>query len=228
MMKARDVMTRKVYTAALTTPLAKIAQTMVTRGISALPIVGHQRQVVGIVSEGDLLRRVEAGTGRRHSWWGRLLAAPDARAREYVKSQGGLARDVMTREVVSVTEDTDVAEIADLMESWGIKRVPVVRAGKLTGIVSRRDLVRAVGRAKPASRTRLHDTEIRERLREQLDAAPWVGTALVNFVVHKGEIELSGLVGSESQRHAIRIMAENIVGPKSVKERVAIMSRAMY
>ncbi len=227
-MKARDVMTRAVRTASLTTPVAKLAQTMIARRISALPIVDRQRRVIGIVSEGDLLRRAEGGAARRRSWWSRLLAEPDARAREYVKSQGGLARDVMTREVVSVTEDTDVVEIADLMENWGIKRVPVVKAGKLTGIVSRRDLVRAVGRSKAATHARVHDAEIRDSLRRQLDAAPWLGTALVNFVVHRGKIELSGFVASEPQRQAIRVMAENLVGARAVKERVAIMSRPLY
>lgn len=227
-MKARDIMTRQVRTATLTTPVAKIAQTMAARRISALPIVDRRRHVVGIVSEGDLLRRAEVGTTRRHSWLGRLLVEPDSRAREYVKSRGGLARDVMTREVVSVTEDTDVAEIADLMENWDVKRVPVIHAGKLSGIISRRDLIRVIARTKAKKDGRLGDAKIRGLLRRELDGAPWLGSALVNFVVRKGQIELMGLVASEPQRRAIRVMAENIVGPHAVKERLSIMSRAGY
>jgi CBS domain-containing protein len=228
-MKARDVMTRKVLTATTETPVAKLAQTMTSRRVSALPVIDRRRQVIGIVSEGDLLRRIEGGTVRRPSWWMRLLAEPDSQARSYIKSRGGLARDVMTREIVSVTEDTDVAEIADLMENWGIKRVPVVRAGKLVGIVSRSDLLRAVGRSKAGTaRGRVADAEIRDRLRRKLDAAPWLGAALVNFVVRGGKIELSGVVGSEPQRQALRVMAENIVGAGAVKDDLSIMPRSLY
>ncbi len=225
-MKARDVMTKNVRTATTTTPVAKIAQTMTSRRISALPIVDGRRRVIGIVSEGDLLRRIEGGTVRRLSWWSRLLGQPDSRARDYVKSRGSLARDVMTREVVSVTEDTDVAEIADLMENWGIKRVPVVRNGKLAGIVSRSDLLRAVGGAR--KRAKGTDIEIRDRLRRKIDAAPWLGAALVSFAVRKGKIELAGVVPSEAQRQALRVMAENIVGPRAVKDRLSIMPREVY
>jgi CBS domain-containing protein len=223
-MKARDIMTRKVRTAAPTTSVRDLAQTMVARGISALPVVDRKGRILGIVSEGDLLRRAEAGTKGRRAWWRNLLAGTGSQAREYVKRRGTRARDVMTRPVVSVTETTDVAEIADLIEKWRIKRVPVVRRGKLVGIVSRRDLVRIVSRAKLAGRhAGPDDAALRDQLRRQLDSEPWSGAAFVNFVVEKGVIELHGMVGSPAQRDAVRVLAENTPGAREVKDKLSIL-----
>lgn len=227
-MKARDVMTKKVRAVKPTALVRDIAQTMVSHRISAVPVVDGKRRVLGIVSEGDLLRRVEAGTARRPSWWRELFTSSDDQSREYVKSQGARARDVMTRPVISVTETTDVADIADLMEKWRIKRVPVVRGGKLVGIVSRRDLIRAVSRAKPVGRkAKASDAELRDLLRRRLDSMSWLGTALVNFVVENGSIELHGMVGSQAQRDAVRVAAENISGVRKVKDKLSILPPPM-
>lgn len=227
-MKARDIMTRKVVTASLDTPVATLARTLIARRVSALPVVDNKNRVLGIVSEGDLLRRVESGTERRRSWWMELLAGSNARAREYVKSRGRHARDVMSRPVVSVTETTDVADIADLMESWQIKRVPVVRRSRLVGIVSRRDLLRAVGRAKPGGRKKASDASLRDRLRDAIESTVWLPTTLVNFVVEKGVISLHGLVGSDAQRHALRVIAENISGVKAVKDELTVLRSGQH
>jgi CBS domain-containing protein len=228
-MKARDVMTRKVRTVTLTTPVRKVAQTMISRRISAVPVVDRKHHVIGIISEGDLLRRAEAGTERRRSWWTDLLGDPSQRAREYVKSRSARARDVMTYPVISITANTDVADIADLMERWQVKRLPVVSNGKLVGIVSRRDLLQAVGRAKSGGhRGKVTDAELRERLRRQLDVKPWVGSTLINFVVEKGVIELFGLASTANERDAVRVMAENIPGVRSVKDKIAVRSQSAY
>jgi CBS domain-containing protein len=228
-MKARDVMTRKVRSVAVTTPVRKIAQTMMSRGISAVPVVDRRRLVIGIISEGDLLRRAEAGTQRRRSWWTDLLGDPSQRAREYVKARGARARDVMSYPVISITTNTDVADIVDLMERWQVKRLPVVDHGKLVGIVSRRDLLRAVGRAKPpVRRGKVSDAMLRERLRRQLDATPWVGSSLVNFVVEGGAIELFGLAATRDERDAVRVMAENIPGVRSVRDKIVVRPQGAY
>jgi CBS domain-containing protein len=227
-MKARDVMTRSVRTVTLTTPVRKIAQLMIARRISALPVVDKGGQVLGIVSEGDLLRRTEAGTAQRRSWWSDLLCEPGTKAREFVKSQGASASDVMTRPVVCAGPATDVADIATLMEKWGIKRVPIVQRGKLIGIVSRSDLLKAVARAKPAARAKVADDKVRARLQERLDAETWAPRALVNFVVDKGKVELFGLVGSQDQRNAIRVLAESTPGVRSVDDQLTLMQRSGY
>ena len=142
-MLARDVMTRGVLAVRAETPVEEIAALLLSRSISAVPVVDGDDRVVGIVSEGDLMRRTEAETYRRPSWWLELVSDPASLARDYVKTHGRRASDVMTRQVVSVTEDTPVDKIASLLDSRRIKRVPVVREGKLVGVVSRADLLTA-------------------------------------------------------------------------------------
>jgi CBS domain-containing protein len=222
-MKARDVMTRTVKTIGLSTPIRDVADLLVRHRISAAPVVDKKRHILGIVSEGDLLRRTEAGTEYRRSWWAELLGDPRTRAREYVKSRGGHARDVMTPSVVCAGPLTDVAEIANLMENRGIKRVPIVQAGRLVGIVSRADLVRAVARPKRAKPAKHGDVELRQRLESRLAGKTWGARNLVNFVVNKGRVELFGIVHSGDQRDAIRVLAENTTGVQAVKDRLTVM-----
>ena len=222
-MKARDVMTRTVKTIGLSTPVRDVADLLVRHRISAVPVIDKRRHILGIVSEGDLLRRTEAGTEYRRSWWADLLADSRTTAREYVRSRGGHARDVMTPSVVCAGPLTDVAEIAGLMESRGIKRVPIVQGGRLVGIVSRSDLVRAVARSKPAKPAKHGDVELRQRLESRLAGKKWGARNLVNFVVSKGRVELFGLVHNADQRDAIRVMAENTTGVRAVKDRLSVM-----
>lgn len=228
-MKARDLMTRKVRTADLTTPVRKLVDLMVSYKVSAVPVVDAQRRVLGIVSEGDLLRRAEIGTERRRSWWSRLINDPADDARDYVKSRGSKARDVMTRPVISVSATTSAADIADLMEKWHVKRVPVVHAGKLIGIVSRRDLMRAIGVAQPAdTKKSLNDKVLRENLRKQIAKEDWVDSALVNFIVEKGRVEIFGVVSSMAQADAVRVMAEGVKGVRAVKNNLSVVARRAY
>lgn len=222
-MKARDIMTKAVKTVGLSTPVRDIANLLVKHQISAVPVVDKNRHVLGIVSEGDLLRRTEAGTEYRRSWWSDLLADPSTKAREYVKSRGSHARDVMTPSVVCAGPLTEVAEIAGMMEKRGIKRVPIVKGGALAGIVSRSDLVRVVARAKPVRAAKSGDAELRQKLESRLDSKSWASSNLVNFVVTKGRVELFGMVRNPDQRDAIRVLAENTAGVRSVKDRLTIM-----
>lgn len=224
-MKARDIMTKAIKTVGLNTPVRDIANLLVKHRISAVPVVDKNRHILGIVSEGDLLRRTEVGTEYRRSWWSDLLADPRTKAREYVKSRGSHARDVMTPSVVCAGPLTDVAEIADLMEKRGIKRVPIVKGGALVGVVSRSDLVRAVARAKPAkaAKSGSGDVELRQKLESRLDSKSWASRNMVNFVVTKGRVELFGMVRNPDQRDAIRVLAENMAGVRSVKDRLTIM-----
>ena len=154
-MRAMDVMTTNVITVSPDTSVQEVAKILSERSISGVPVVDAENRLVGIVSEGDLLHRVEMGTdrrpdrrtGRRRSWWLDTVGSDEELARAYVKSHGRTARDVMTSEVTSVNETTELADIANLLETRRIKRVPVVRDGKLVGIVSRANLVRALAAA---------------------------------------------------------------------------------
>lgn len=224
-MYAQDIMTRKVRTAELMTPIATVAGLMVNHGISAVPIVDKNKRVLGIVSERDLLRRAETDTVRRRSWWARLLDGASDVARDYIKVNGRHARDVMSRPVISVTQTTSVAEIIDLMEKWDIKRVPVVRSGKLVGIVSRRDLLRAVAAEMPLRNEGVKDAVLRDRLQHQLRKERWLDSGWVNFVVEDGIVDIFGVVPSKEEGEAIRVMAENIKGVLSVNNRLTVLSR---
>src|SRR5688500_9478075 len=170
-MKAKDIMTSPVVTVGPATPVNEIAALLYERRISALPVVEGGR-MVGIVSEADLLHRHELGTdciAQSGSWWLRLFSA-DRSVEDYIKSHARQARDIMTREVVSVAPDTGIAEVASVLERHGVRRVPVLQDGQLLGIVSRANLVQALaGTAQGAVRaTPPSDRAIRARLLAEL------------------------------------------------------------
>lgn len=224
-MRARDIMTKTVQIAGATTPVRKIAQAMVRHRISAIPIVDKERRIIGIVSEADLLRRVESGTTRRRSLWLDILLTPQARAQEYAKARGRRARDVMTRTVISVKPDADIGAIADTMEKSAIKRVPVVDArNRLVGIVTRRDLVAAVARA-PRKAKHRSDAQISAVLRDRIRAGTRMGESLINFAVTKGRVALSGFVPSGEEHDAVRVMAETTPGVRAVADKVRVLPR---
>ena len=222
-MRARDVMTRKVKTVPPDADVKAVAKLLATGRISAMPVVDRKGHVLGIVSEGDLIRRPETGTTKRRSWWLQLLADPRDLARDYAKSRAVRARDVMSSPVISVSPVTDLADVADLLESRGVKRVPVVQNGKLVGIVSRRDIIGALARsAKPGRGRRRSDAQIGEAIHREIKAAQFVNDLLINISVSKGVVELSGLVSDQAQRDALRVLVEGTAGVTAVRDRLAI------
>ncbi len=226
-MRVRDIMTRTVRIADASTPVHKIAQAMVRHRISAIPIVDRDRRVIGIVSEADLLRRVENGTDRRRPLWLAFLIHPRTRAKEYAKSRGRQARDLMTRTVISVKPNTDIAAVADIMEKSAVKRVPVVDAqNRLVGIVTRRDLIVTVARG-PGKVKRSTDADISAALRERIRANTQMGKSLINLAVTKGRVDLSGFVPSDDERDAVRVMAETTPGVRAVTDTVRVLPRPM-
>jgi len=222
-MRAGDVMTTKVVTVSPETAVRTIAQTLVERGISAVPVVDGAGRLLGIVSEGDLMRRAEAGTERQPSWWLDLLASPEEKARDYSRAHGLTARDVMSREVVTVEEDSPLASVAALLERHRIKRVPVVRDGALVGIVSRANLLHGLIAAQPApaSATKTDDAAIRERILAAI-AEAGLAEPYVNPVVSGGRVQLWGLVSSEAEKDALRVAAETAPGVVAVENNVAV------
>jgi CBS domain-containing protein len=228
---ARDIMTREICTVRPDASLQDIARLLVDRHISALPVTDEDDRIVGIVSESDLLRRGETGTERRRSWWLELFVSPDTLAREYVKAHGVRAIDVMTSHVHCVRESASLAEIADLMEAEHVKRVPVVRAGRLIGIVSRADLVRALLSSAADEETRretIDDRRIRAKLKARLRAAPWSRKAPLNTTVSQGTIQLSGYFLSDDHRKALRVLAETIPGVNRVDDNLALWPYASW
>jgi CBS-domain-containing membrane protein len=219
-MQARDVMTTTVVTVRPDTRVEQIAALLLERRISGVPVVDADGRLVGIVTEGDLMRRPELGTERHRGWWLRLFGDERERAAEYARAHGTRAEQVMTRHVVTVTEETPLGEIARLLEERRIKRVPVVRDGKLVGIVSRANLLHGLAaRPAPAPPERwMDDRSIRDEVARVLDREGLTMHGPLNVTVTNGVVELWGLVESEEERLAIRVAAENAPGVVAVKD----------
>jgi CBS-domain-containing membrane protein len=216
-MKASDIMTSPAITVGSDTLARHIAGLLFEHRISAVPVL-EKGKLVGIVSEADLLHRHEIGTERsaRGSWL--QLFSTDRPIADYVKSHATRARDIMTRDVVSVTPDTPVAEIATLLEKRGVKRVPVLQDGRLAGIVSRSNLVQALaakGRLLNAGDS--GDGAIRVRLSAELERQPW-WPIVSNVIVTDGVVHYFGMVDSEAQRQPARVAAENVPGVRRVED----------
>lgn len=210
-MLAKDVMTTTVLTVTPNTDIGEIAQILLNAHISAIPVLDENGGLVGIVSEGDLIHRVESETRRRPSWWLRLLTTPAEPAERYLREYGRLARDVMSREVITVTPETPLTEIAATLEKYHIKRVPVVENGKLVGIVSRANLLRGVATWQKPAGARIEDAKVRASILQALDEAE-LPMHLVNVTVTNGVVEIWGVVDSELQIEAARAAAEATVG----------------
>lgn len=205
-----------------------IAKLLLKRGISAVPVVGTDGRLEGIVSEGDLMRRVESGTERTPSWWLSAFGDEDRLARDYVKSRGRRAADIMTREVVTVAEDTALVEVAELLERHHIKRVPVVRDGKVAGIVSRANLLQGLAsRPSTAPRNPPGDDALRTRVADEMRRAG-VDAAFVNVVVGEGGVHLWGIIRSAQQRDAARVAAERAAGAIPVISHLSVASSASW
>ncbi len=227
-MRAMDVMTTNVITVGPDTSVQEVARILSERGISGVPVVDGDNRLIGILSEGDLLHRVETGTerrpartGRRRSWWLDTIGSDEELARDYVKSHGRTAKDVMTPEVISVSDTTELAEIATLLETKRIKRVPVVKDGKLVGIVSRANLVRALAAAgsQLTTDTAVDDRTMREKLLAELKGQEWVHTWAADIIVRDRIVHL--WVSDDrrpEERQAMRVAAENIPGVQGVEE----------
>jgi len=221
-MLAIDIMTADVETVAPDTGVVEIARRLLARNISAMPVVDDQGNVVGIVSEGDLMRRSENQTERQPSWWIRVFAEPEERARDYVKTHGMCARDIMSRNVISVSEGTSLADIAETLERHHIKRVTVMRDGKLVGIVSRANLLRglvSVGTGTTASQS---DRDVRAAI-ESTASKAGLNMEHVSIVVAGGVATMWGMVESDAERSALGVAAERVSGVRQVENNINVM-----
>jgi CBS domain-containing protein len=216
-MNASDIMTKTVITVAPETPLSELVKIMLEKHISAVP-VAQDGALVGIVSEGDLLRRAETGTERRRSRWLQFATSGTKLASEYVRSHGRTARDVMTKDVVTVEAATPVSKIADILESRHIKRVPVLDAGVLVGIVSRANLLQAMA-SSDASREsgKTNDRKIREALFGEIEKNR-LAPVDTNIVVQDGNVHLWGYINTDEERRALVVAAENTPGVTKVED----------
>lgn len=217
-MKARDVMVSPVITVKPSASVGEVAETFVKYRISAVPVLDDQNRLVGIVSEGDLLHRAEAGTQRRRSWWLLGFMRDETLAEDYIKAHARRVEDVMTRRVTTATPEMPLHEIAALLEKNAIKRVPVIENGALVGIVSRANLIQAVASARKSLDIPLSDSAIRDRILAHLKAQPWAHTSLLNITVTNGVVDLWGCTDSDAERKAIRVAAEAEQGVQAVND----------
>jgi CBS domain-containing protein len=224
-MNAADIMTPDVITVGPDTPLDQIVTLMLDGRISGIPVVDEDA-VIGIVTEGDLLRRVELGSEPRRSHLLELVSRATPLAAEYVRSHGRKASEVMTESVITVDDTTPIAEIARILETRRIKRVPVLRDGKLVGIVSRANLLRALAtRLQATAPSQVDDQRIRTALLTELRAHKWGAmVAQLDVTVETGGVELWGVVHSQEQKMAVRVLAENMPGVTRVEDHLEDVS----
>jgi CBS domain-containing protein len=217
-MKASDVMTREVLTVGRETSVANAIRMMLENNISGLPVLDNGK-VVGILTEGDLLRRGETGTERHRPRWLEILMGPGRMAGEYVRTHGRKVEEIMTTNVISAAGDTPLDEVVGLMERRRIKRVPVVEADVLVGVVSRLDLLRALLRAIEVQHSEHRsDDDIREQILAELAKAAWVPKDGLSISVKDGVVDLNGVILEEKERGALRVVAENIPGVRAVED----------
>jgi CBS domain-containing protein len=218
-MKAEDVMTRDVISIDPDSTVLQAARLMLQHRISGLPVIDANGQLVGVLSEGDFLRRRETNTEKRRSRWLEFLMGPGRIAAEYTHSHGCKVSEAMTRNPQTVSETASLEDIVELMERHRIKRVPVLCGDEVVGIVTRSNLMRAmvsVARAMPPVAT--DDTAIRQRLLDEVQKADWAPSATIDVVVRDGIVELWGVIVDDRQREALKVAAENISGVKAVKD----------
>jgi CBS domain-containing protein len=216
-MKAADIMVKDVVTAGPEASVKELAAIMLERRISGMPVVDGGGRLLGIVSEGDLIRRPEIDTDRVKLGWLRLLLSDEARARDFVKSHGRKAREVMTQPAISVAADAPLAEVVRLMERHRIKRLPVVDKGKLVGLVTRTDLLRAVVARQAAAPVERSDEDLRQRIVLMLRGEDWASSAVVHVQVESGVAQLWGTVESQDQREALLLAVRGVPGVKDVQ-----------
>ena len=215
-MKVGDVMTQEVISVTPETHVADAAKLMVSEHISGLPVITSSGALVGVVTEGDFLRRTEFGTERRRPRWLEFLLGVGTIANDYVLSHSQRVADVMTRGVVVATEEMLLDTAVHLMESKRVKLLPVLRDGKVVGILSRANLLHALASCVPSDRA-TSDVEISKALQSAIEKLRWVPRQF-HFVVKDGVVDLWGIITYDQQRQALRVAAENIPGVRRVRD----------
>jgi CBS domain-containing protein len=218
-MQARDVMVRDVVTVTPDADIEEAIKLLIAHDISALPVVDGDANLVGIISEADLIQRPEIGTEKRRPWSLEAVTPAATLADEFAKAYGKKVREMMTKHVVSATEDTPLSEIAALLERKRIKRVPITRDGKVVGVVSRANLIQALASVVgDVEQSPMTDRKIRDDLLDRLKQQLWTDFGTRNVIVSRGEVHLWGLVSSDSERKALIALAESVPGVARVSD----------
>lgn len=217
-MRAKDIMTNAVITVERNARVNDAIGLMLEHNISALPVVDDDDRLIGLISEGDLMRRLRDKDAPRRSWWLEAISGSGNTAEDFIKTRSQHVSDVMTTDVESVSEDAGVGEIARLLEKRRIKRVPVLRDGRVVGIVSRANLLHALAQIGTADlrESTSTDEELREQVRAALANVPGASVNLINLTVEDGKVSLWGVADSDFVENALKIAAENVPGVRRV------------
>jgi len=211
-------MTRRVLTVVASTSIVQAANIMLKNHVSGLPVVNHAGKLVGIVSQGDFIRRAEIGTQRKRARWLSILVGPGAVASDFVHERGRKVEEVMTLEPYTVTEDATLEEVVQLMEQHHVKRLPVMRVDQLVGIVTRSNLLQAVAElAREVPDPTADDDHIRNHIIATLEKADW-GPLGLGVIVRNGHVHLTGIITNEQFRAAAMVAAENVSGVTKVHD----------
>ena len=217
-MRAHQIMTRPVITVTPDTTIVDAANLMLRQHISGLPVVDAAGKLVGIVSEGDFIRRGEIGTERKRGALLRFVLGAGKSASDFVHEHGCKISEIMNPSPVTITEDTPLADIVDLMEKRNVKRLPVLRNDKVVGIVTRANLLQAVASmARHIPDPTADDDHIRNRIINALEKVDW-GPIGLNVIVHDGVVQLNGVITDERSRQAAVVAAENVEGVRKVHD----------
>ncbi len=220
-MRAHEIMSRHVVTIGADAPVIDAIKTMLAHRISGLPVVDSGGKLVGILSEGDFVRRVEVGTEKKRGRWLSLLAGANRAALDFARQHGRKVSEIMSPNPITIDENTPLEQIARLMESRNIMRFPVMRGDEIIGMVTRRDFLTAIADlsldAVGYSDT---DDQIRKSVIAVMSRASWRPCGL-NVSVHDGTVTLQGTIKSDNARKAAIIAAENIAGVKRIEDQLS-------
>ena len=222
-MNAGDIMSRTIIAVREQAPLEQAVRLMIDNRISGLPVLDADGRAVGILTEGDLIRRVETGTAGKPPGWFETIFAPGRLADDYVRTHGRRVSEVMTPDVVTVEEATPLQDVAETMRTKKVKRLPVTRAGLVVGIISRADLVKVLADKLEAAVETGDDTSVRDAIMAELRRHSWVPLRSITISVSEGVAAIDGVVFDDRQRQAIAVAAENTAGVKSVDNRLIVV-----
>ena len=227
-MKAADVMTTEVVCIRPGASVLDAACLLLGERISALPVVDPSGRLLGIVSEGDLIRRAEIGTEKRRSPWSAMFTDKDTLARDYLKAHGRTVADVMSHPVVIAEDQTELSVVASRMDEFNIKRLPVVRDAKVVGILSRANLLQALISLSAEKAARAGDAALRREIMLMLDGESWSHTLVRNVIVQDRNVEIWGHADTSAQCEACGTLAASVPGVKSVTNRMVATPRGVY
>jgi CBS domain-containing protein len=217
-MRAHQIMTRQVITTSPDASIADAARVLLEHRISGMPVLDEAGRLLGVVSQGDFMRRAEIGTQRRRPRWLKLLLGPGREAADFVHERGRKVGEFMNHQPITVSEDTTLEDVTATMEKNDIKRVPVMRGDKLVGIITRTNLVQAVlDLARDVPDPTADDDHIRNRIFVAIDKSDWKPFGL-GVTVRNGIVHLSGVITDERSRKAAIVAAENVTGVRKVHD----------